>query len=274
MDSIYLMQKEMLRRGYSQRTIITYTQCIRQFMRYNREDIRKATKLDIKNYIDKHVEKKNSGSTLNVNINAIKFLMEEILNKKITLKIRYSKTPKTMPIFLTKDEVKQLFNAINNEKHKLILELIYSAGLRVSEVINLKNCDFEFERMIGWVRNGKGNKDRPFIIAKCLKEKLENYIRNNCEFTNSFLFSGRNSTKLSVRSIQEIVKKAANKAGIKKNVHPHTLRHSYATHLIENGYDVATVQPLMGHNSAETTLGYVHMANPKLIKVISPYDEF
>ncbi|HIH12590.1 hypothetical protein A3I25_00335 [Candidatus Nomurabacteria bacterium RIFCSPLOWO2_02_FULL_42_17] len=272
MDIIYTMQREMLRRGYSPKTISTYVQCIRNFMKFCKKDMKVITKADIKRYLDKYIDKQCAGNTINVNLNALKFLMEEILGKRVMLKIKYSKVPKTAPIFLTKDEIKKLFDVVENEKHLLILEILYSAGLRVSEVINLRRCDFEFGRGIGWVRKGKGMKDRPFIIAKLLEPKLNKYIENNCNSFDSYLFTGYNGRRLHVRSIQEIVKRAAKKAGIEKNIHPHSLRHSYATHLIENGYDINTIQPLLGHNSAETTMRYVHMANPKMIKVVSPYD--
>lgn len=272
MDPIYTMQREMLRRGYSLRTISTYVQCIRNFMKFCKKDIKSVTKADIKMYLDKHIDKQCAGNTINVNLNALKFLMEEVLGKRVMLKIKYSKVPKTAPVFLTKEEIKKLFGAVANEKHLLILELLYSTGLRVSEVVNLRKCDFEFERGMGWVRRGKGMKDRPFIIAKLLENKIKDFIKNNCSEYNSYLFLSHNGRILSVRSVQEIVKKAAKKAGIKKNIHPHSLRHSYATHLIENGYDVNAIQPLLGHNSAETTMMYVHMANPKMIKVVSPYD--
>ena len=272
MDIIYAMQREMLRRGYSPRTISTYVQCIKGFMKFCKKELRSVTKVDIKMYLDKYVDMQCAGNTINVNLNALKFLMGEILGKRVMLKIRYSKVPKTAPVFLTRNEVKDLFEATKNEKHRLILELLYSTGLRVSEVVNLKKCNFEFERMIGWVRKGKCMKDRPFIIARVLEHKINKYIEKNCPFPNSYLFIGYKGRKLNVRSVQEIVKNSAKKAKISKNIHPHSLRHSYATHLIEDGYDVATVQPLLGHNSAETTLRYVHMANPKMIKVRSPLD--
>lgn len=272
MDIIYNLQREMLRRGYSPRTIQTYVFCIKNFLKFCKKDLNKITKVDIKSYLDKYVDNNCAGNTINVHLNSIKFLFEGILNRRLTLKIKYSKVPKTMPVFLTKEEIIKLFSVIENEKHKLILELIYSAGLRVSEVINLKKEDFEFERNIGWVRKGKGRKDRPFIIAKIIETKLKEYVNKNCLNPNSYLFAGKNKDKLTVRTVQEIVKYATKKAKIEKNIHPHSLRHSFATHLIENGYDIATVQPLLGHNSAETTLMYVHMGNPKMIKVKSPYD--
>ena len=267
------MQREMLRRCYSPRTITTYVFCIQSFMKFCKKDLKQVTKNDIKRFIDHYIDNARAGNTINVNLNALKFLFEEILNKKLTLKIKYSKVPKTMPIFLTKDEVKRLFEATKNEKHRLILELLYSAGLRVSEIVNLKVEDFEFERSVGWVRNGKGNKDRPFIIAQLLDPKLKAYIKLNNLSYNSYLFMGNNGNKYGVRSIQEIIKKSAKLAGIIKNIHPHSLRHSYATHLIENGYDVNSIQSLLGHNSVETTMMYVHMVSPKMIKVKSPYDE-
>ena len=272
MDITYTMQREMLRRGYSNRTVHSYTHCIKSFMKFYKKDLKYTSKLDIKNFLDFHIDKGHAGNTLNVNLNALKFLFEEILNKKLTLKIRYSKVPKTVPVFLTKEEVKKLFEVTKNEKHKLILEILYSAGLRVSEVTNLKVSDLEFDRDMGWIRKGKGNKDRPFIIANLLKNKLISFINNNKLHFDSYLFSGNNNPKYSIRSIQEIVKKSAKLAKITKNIHPHSLRHSYATHLIENGYDVSSVQSLLGHNSAETTMIYVHMANPQLIKIKSPYD--
>ena len=272
MDVIYSLQREMLRRGYSPRTIHTYVFCIKNFLKFCKKDLNQITKVDIKNYIDKYVDKNSAGNTINVHLNSIKFLFEEMLNRRLTLKIKYSKVPKTLPVFLTKEEIIKLFSVIENEKHKLILELIYSAGLRVSEVINLKKEDLEFERNIGWVRKGKGMKDRPFIIAKIIEIKLREYINKNCVNQNSYLFVGQNKNKLTARTVQEIVKYAAKKAGINKKIHPHSLRHSFATHLIENGHDIATVQPLLGHNSAETTLMYVHMATPKIINIKSPYD--
>ncbi|MFH1072368.1 MAG: site-specific tyrosine recombinase/integron integrase [Nanoarchaeota archaeon] len=273
MDILYELKKEGLRRGLSQRTIVTYAFCVRKFMQYCKKDWRKVTKKDIKDYMDVLVERGLTGSTLNVHLNALKFVFEEILCKRIMLRIHYSKTPKTLPVFLTKEEVIRLFNAVENSTHKLILELLYSAGLRVSEAVSLQKKDLEFERGIGWVRKGKGRKDRPFIIARCIAEKLKAHVAALCSTPDSYLFPGRKGRHLHTRSVEVIVKQAAKRAGIEKHVHPHTLRHSFATHLIENGYDVAAVQPLLGHNSAETTMVYVHAASPAMIKVKSPYDE-
>lgn len=231
----------------------------------------RITKKDITDYLDLMIDRGAAGNTINVHVNALKFLFTEILRRRLMLWIRYSKKPKTMPVFLSKEEIIRLFAAVDNPKHRMILELLYSAGLRVSEVVNLKKQDFDFSRGIGWVRHGKGAKDRPFIIARCLAPRLKAHIDYNCKDSDC-LFIGRKRVHLHIRSVQEIVKQAACKAGIHKKIHPHSLRHSFATHLIENGYDVCAVQPLLGHSNADTTMVYVHMASPALLSVKSPYD--
>ena len=269
MDVLYLMKKEMIRRGLSHKTILTYTHCVKQFMKHCHKDFKKVTKKDIQQYMDQLIDKGACGNTLNVHINALRFMMQEVLCKRIMLRIKYSKTPKTLPVFLTKKEVIRLFESISNPVHKLIVELIYSAGLRLSEVVSLEKKDLEFEKNMGWVRRGKGGKDRPFIIARCISDRLKEYISSH---DSKYVFPGRKGRHLHTRSVQEIVSQARKKAGIEKNVHPHSLRHSFATHLIEDGHNVATVQPLLGHNRAETTLIYVHMASPAILKVKSPYD--
>ena len=129
--------------------------------------------------------------------------------------------------------------------------------------------DFEFTKNYGWVRRGKGNKDRLFILTQSLRDELYALV---CSAQCDWIFMGQNKSHISSMTIYRIIKMAARRAGIKKNVHPHTLRHSFATHLIENGYDVASVQSLLGHSSAETTMRYVHMASPKMINVQSPLD--
>jgi len=271
MDCIELMRKELKRRKYSKRTIETYEFCIKKFLlNYKNKPIMKITKKDIKDYLDKLIDKDQAGSTINVNLQAIKFLMQEVLHKNVTLNIRFSKRPKTLPTVLTKEEVRILINAIENKKHKLMINLLYSAGLRVSELTHLKVNDLDLEKSYGFVRKGKGNKDRLFIIAESLKGELLEYILENN--LNNWLFVGRKKNHISSRTIQEIIKKASKKAKIKKNVHPHTLRHSFATHLIENGYDVVSVQSLLGHNSAETTMIYLHTAGYNMINVRSPLD--
>lgn len=270
MDVLEKMQKEMFRRRYSPRTIATYLDCVRVFLRQNHKDVRAYSKADIREFLDRLAARGASGSTINVYLQALKFMMEYALNKRVWVDIRYSKTyRKRMPEVLTKQEVMALFGAIKNQKHLLIAKMMYAAGLRVSEVLNLTVKDLELSQGYGWVRKGKGNKDRPFIIARGLQEDISRYTAG--KELNAYLFIG-NRGKLSVRTVQAIIYDAARKAGIKKNVHPHTLRHSFATHLIENGYAVNSVQSLLGHNSPDTTMVYVHMKPAAMIRTESPYD--
>ncbi|MFC1801415.1 site-specific tyrosine recombinase/integron integrase [Nanoarchaeota archaeon] len=269
MDVNYLIQRECLRRGLSRKTIKTYCGCVRKFFGFCHKEPRKVTKKDVRLFLDKFIEKDAPGNTINVYLNALKFLFENILNKKLFLKIKYSKIPKSLPLVLTKEEVLKILDSIGNEKHKLMIKLMYSAGLRVSELVHLKVCDLQLDKNYGWVRKGKGRKDRMFIIAQSLKEELLSLV-SDLEY-GSYLFKGR-CGHITVRTVQEIIKKSVKKAGLEKKAHPHTLRHSFATHLIENGYDLNSVQNLLGHASPETTMIYVHMASPNMINVKSPLD--
>jgi len=273
MDIIESFKKELLRRRYSLQTIKSYSFCIKQFLKFCHKEPRKFTKSDVKNYLNKLSGKGRSGSTMNVNLQALKFMMENILNKRrYFYNIKYSKTPRKFPTVLNKDEVIGLINAIENDKHKLMIKLIYSAGLRVSELLNLKIENLDLINNFGYIRSGKGNKDRLFIIADSLKQEVFNYIIKNKLEKDSFLFKSYNG-RMSSRTIQEILKKATKNANINKRVHPHALRHSFATHLIENNYSISEVQSLLGHKSPETTMIYVHMISPKFLSVKSPWDD-
>jgi integrase/recombinase XerD len=268
-----LVRKVSLRRGLSPRTIKTYQNCLNKFFRVVKKDPNYLKKSDIQDYLDGLLERKAPGNTINVYLNALKFFYEQVLNKKLTLNLRFSKKRKTLPTFLTQEETSNFFKVIKNKKHKLMVTLMYSAGLRVSELVHLKVEDFNFENNYGWVREGKGKKDRLFIIAKKLKEEIIEHIDKNALKHDSWLFPGFKNKHYSVSSIQNIVKKTAKKASINRNIHPHTLRHSFATHLIQNGYSVLELQPLLGHRNIETTLIYTHMASPNLIKIKSPFDQ-
>ena len=272
MDIDYVITKEMLRRKYSPKTIKSYLYYIHKLFEKVEKEPSKISKTEIKEYLNNINTEKISGNTMNVNLNALKFFFEEILHKNMRLNIRYSKVPRTLPVVLTKEEIKKLFENIENKKHKLMVQFMYSAGLRVSELLNLKVKDLELDKNYGFVRHGKGNKDRIFILSEILKEPILELIKKEkIDYENNLFQSNRNNPYNS-RSLQEIIKTAAKKAKINKKVHPHTLRHSFATHLIENGYSIVEVQSLLGHKSPETTFVYVHANSPKLIKVKSPLD--
>lgn len=266
------MEKEMRRRGFSPMTIRAYLFYIRRFLRECGKEPRKITKKDVKDYLDSLVENGRAGSTLNVHLSSIRFLIEEVMHRNMYLRLKFSKRPKALPTVLTKEETKGLIDAIENPKHKLMIQLMYSAGLRLSELVNLKVKDFEFGYNFGWVRKGKGNKDRAFIIAEKLKKEIQEHISRNGLGYASWLFGGNKGYHAHQRTVQEIVKNAAKRAKMAKSVHPHTLRHSFATHLVENGCSLISLQSLLGHNSLETTHVYVHTASPMMLAVKSPFD--
>jgi len=196
------------------------------------------------------------------------FYHNEVLGKNI--KIKAPKIPKTLPVVLTKEEVKRMILSATDPKHKLMIKLLYSSGLRLSELQKLKVNDLELSQNIGWVRKGKGQKDRMIILSEDLCRDLQNYITDE----NKYLFPGRDEDRpISVRQIQNIVTRIAKGAQINKNVHVHTLRHSFATHLLENGTDIRKIQVLLGHSNLNTTQIYTHISNKELKQVRSPLDE-
>src|SRR3989338_36773 len=267
------VEKECKRRNYSERTSETYIYCISRFLNFSRKPLDKISKKDVRIFLENLSKKERAGSTMNVYHMAIRFLFQGVLDKRIWIDIKYSKVSEKIPIVLTKDEIKKLANSIENQKHKLMIELLYSSGLRVSELVNLTVKDLDIENSYGWVRRGKGNKDRLFIIAESLKPKIIRLISEKNLSPENCFFSNNKKEKYTTRTIQQILKKSSRKSKIGKNVNPHALRHSFATHLIENGYSVSEVQGLLGHKSPETTLIYLHTAAPTLIKVKSPLDE-
>lgn len=284
MDVIEAVKREMLRRKLSRKTIKTYLFYIRKFLLFCHKEPKRFSKKDCRDFLLRYMDgsfswtkrgrnEEVSGSSLNVVLNSLRFMMEEVLRKSMRLNIRYSKIPKTLPLCLNKSEVRLLIDTIENDKHRLIVSLMYGAGLRVSEVVKLKLEDLDLEVGIGWVRKGKGNKDRPFIIPETLKLDLSNLVLDCKVKAVYYLFPGLNRNHLSVRSVQQIVKTAAKKSDLDKKIHPHTMRHSFATHIIENGSDVTVLQSLLGHNEVRTTMEYLHLARPKLISVRSPLDD-
>jgi len=274
MDVWNAIEKECLRRGYSERTVESYTSCVAKFIKFCGKPYGQLAKQDALNFLlYLKNEKKVAGNTLNVYHMAIRFFLEDIMHKNMKLNIKYSKRPSKFPEFLTKEETRRLIESINNPKHRLMIEVMYGGGLRVSELLNLKISDLKINEGYGFVRQGKGRKDRIFVLSKICLDKIRNLIEmEKLNTADDFLFLTNRREKYSERSAQEIVKRATLLAGIKKNVHPHTLRHSFATHLIQNGASLNEVQAMLGHKSPETSMVYVHMASPSMINIKSPLD--
>lgn len=226
---------------------------------------------DIKLYISENLSKRASSSII-LFLSAVKYAYLNILKKDITAGIKRPKKEKKLPVVLTKNEVKKMIDSLDARKSKLMISLMYACGMRVSEITNLKNSDFNFDEMTGYVRQGKGKKDRIFNIPKFLFDDLKQQAEKQKEKNREFLFTGPKG-RLSSRNIQKIVSSASRRAGIKKDVHCHTLRHSFATHLLENDVDIRKIQELLGHADLSTTQIYTHVSKEELKKIKSPLDE-
>ena len=223
---------------------------------------------DIKYYLAEKMSERAAISTI-LFLSSIRFAYTTILSKDPTLGIKRPKNDKKIPIVLTKAEVIQLIEIVDNHKSQLILQMLYSSGIRVSELVKIKPQDLDFKENIGWVRSGKGKKDRIFILSKKLSIKLKKYLDKRADW--QYVFS--KDKPLTTRNIQKIVRKAAKKAGINKEVHPHTLRHSFATHLLDAGTDLRRIQELLGHSSIATTQVYTHISTEQLKSIKNPLDD-
>ena len=258
------LEKELNLRNYSKKTVKGYLFSVNKFLEYaQNKGINEQT---FKEYILKKLRNQNP-STVAKDLFAIKFFFEKVLKQKV--EIPKPKRNKTLPEILTIDEIKKMFDSTENIKHKLILKLLYGTGLRVSEIINLKKQDINFEENLIKINLGKGKKDRFVKLPFSIKEDLENYSKLN---NSKILFPSNRGGKLTIKTIQKIVSNSAKKSGIKKRVYPHLLRHSFATHLLEQGTDLKIIQKLLGHSSIKTTQIYTQISQASIKNIKSPLD--
>jgi len=263
------LNTELKLRGFSKNTIDSYLIHNRLFLEYIKKEPKDITEKDIKQYFADLTDKTLTNKTISLKLSALKFYYDGILNKKI-VNLKPPKISKKIPEVLSKEEIRNLIASSPTEKSKLIIKLLYSTGLRVSELVNLKLKDLNLKTRESWVRSGKGSKDRFFQLPPNLMEDLNKHISTLKE-NGTYLFPGKNKT-LTTRNIQKILLKAAEKAGINKRVTPHKLRHSFATHLLESGVDIRYIQALLGHSSISTTEIYTHVSPYKLKTIKSPLE--
>lgn len=262
------LDTELKLRGFSPRTAKMYKFYNEKFLEFIGKSPEQITEDDIKSFIADRLSKFSPKSVVLMR-SALKFYYDEVLGRGI-VNIKAPKISRKLPTVLTRDEVKLLINGAKSLKHRLIIMLLYSSGLRVSELVNLKVGDLELEEKIGWVRSGKGAKDRMFIISKKLVEELKKYIKSKA--IDAYVFSGRDG-KLTTRSVQKIITNATKRAGLEKKVTPHVLRHTFATHMLEAGVNLRKIQMLLGHSQLSTTQLYLNVSNRELKEIKSPLDE-
>ena len=258
---------------YSHNTIRNYCSALKEFIAYNGErQLMDLTQKDVEKFLLYLTdERKVSSSYLMVSISALKFYYDKVMGLgQVTFNIKHPRGEKLLPEVLSEDEVGRLFDCVKNLMHKCILMTIYSGGLRLSEVVNLRISDIDSKRMLIFIKGGKGRKDRYTLLSHDLLVWLrEYYVKKR---PKNWLFEGGLGGQYSTRSVQNIMKEAVKRAGIKKHATVHTLRHSFGTHLLENGADLRYIQNLMGHSSTKTTEIYTHITTKGLEKLKSPLD--
>lgn len=286
---------ELTLRRYSGKTIKNYLICLRRYFCFLSDckcDFAEVNESIVKRFLYEELENL-SGSTLNLYLSAIKFFYKRVLKVDFLTDMSFARKRKRLPVVLTKHEILQCIDATRNKKHKLMIALGYGAGLRVSEIVNLKIRDLDFGRNLIYVRNAKGCKDRVSLLPQTLYEEIKDFISlrkrsvlrlknqpkfldevigNLYFFASERLYKPKIGGKMSVRTVQEVFKNAVRKAGIMKNATFHSLRHSFATHLIENGTNLAYVQKLLGHTSIKTTMVYTQVTDYVLQRMASPFD--
>jgi integrase/recombinase XerD len=274
-EQIESFKKYLNTKRYSPNTIKTYTEALQVFLTFfNDKEVSKINNQDVVNFYSSYILEKNlSISYQNQIVNAVKLYFKTIKETAIIVeKIYRPKTQKLLPNVLSKEEIKKILYAHNNIKHKTMLSLIYSCGLRRSELINLKIHDINSDRNIVIIKQSKGKKDRIAPLSMGVLLMLREYYVTYKPLT--YLFEGReNGTKYDERSLAEVLKQALEKAKIKKPVSLHWLRHSYATHLLESGTDLRYIQELLGHNSSKTTEIYTHVSTKNIQQIKSPFDD-
>ena len=267
------LRKEMILRKYSPKTIKAYIYYNINLLEFTDKKAKDIKEKDFKNYLFHLVEDKQvATSTLNSAINALKFYYGVVLKRKFPYEIKRPKKDKLLPVVLNRKEISKILTASSNIKHCALLMLIYSGGLRVGEVVKLRVEDIDSERKCIRIKSSKGRKDRYTILSEKALQILRTYYKEHQP--KGWLFPGsKPGSHISTRTAQAIFEQAVQKARIRKHVGVHSLRHSFATHLLESGVDLRYIQELLGHKSSKTTEIYTHVTNEALMSIKSPLDE-
>ncbi|CAG7639339.1 Tyrosine recombinase XerC [Paenibacillus solanacearum] len=266
------LKNELVMRGYSSKTVKAYCGQLERFYGYIRSTLEPWSDRTAQRYSLYLLERQCSHAYVNQAISAIKFYMRHVLNQKESAPYVRPKKEKKLPPVLSQHEVKRLLESVHNLKHKAILYLTYSSGLRVGEVVRLRKQDLDHERKTLWVRQGKGRKDRLTLLSEAAYEVVRAYCDH--EKPEEWLFPGQMDRRhLTERSAQKVFEHALASAGLTKKVSIHALRHSFATHLLEGGIDIRYIQELLGHQSSRTTERYTHVAVKDVRRIQSPLDQ-
>ncbi len=265
------LKQELKIRKYSPKTVKAYLRYNKECCQFLKKTPKFVTTQDIKNYLEYLVDKGLSPASINLAINALKFYYKTFWHKNLLLSLQRPRGRKRLPTVLSQSEIKKILETVSNKKHKLILSLIYAAGLRASEAVNLKVKDLDFNGRALYIRNGKGKKDRQTLLPETIKEGLKSLTKD--KDLDNYLFESNRGGRLTTRSIQKMFSKAFKKTDVRKKATCHSLRHSFATHLLEKGINLRYIQELLGHKRLETTRIYTKVTHPKLKEIKSPLED-
>lgn len=268
-----LLEEELRLRGYRGRTVEAYTRCVAKFVEFHGRPAQDMGAPEIRSYL-LHMteEQKLSGSTVNQAVCALRFFYVEVLKRSWEIEtVHYQKRARRLPGVLSESEVSRLISATQDVKQRAIVMTLYSAGLRLDELVHLRPADIESGSMRIRVREGKGGHERYTLLSKTLLETLRIYFK--LHRPSDWLFYGRTKDEpIRPRSIQRMVAALGQRAGLSRPIRPHSLRHSFATHLLEGGTSLPYIKELLGHRSLKSTLIYTHVSREGLGRVISPLD--
>ena len=272
-DAISLFKNWMLQKRYANNTIDVYSDCLQVFFNWIQKPVIEIENSDVFKFNVQYIIGKELSYTYqNQFVNALKLFYSRILDRKIQIeKMDRPKRPRVLPNVLSKEEVKLILEGIFNVKHKAMLSLIYACGLRCGELLQLKPQHIDSNRNLLIIKQAKGNKDRIAPLSTKLIEMLRAYYKQYKP--QQYLFEGQEKGEAyTARSLQQVLKQAVARAGINKPVTLHWLRHSFATHLLENGTDLRYIQEILGHSRSTTTEIYTHVSNKSIQKIVSPFD--
>ncbi|MBI4253273.1 tyrosine-type recombinase/integrase [Candidatus Uhrbacteria bacterium] len=255
-------------RNYSRRTRDAYQNCLRAYLRHKDASAQVCSPENVGAFLMALYDRGAASQTVTLHFHAIRFYYRDVLGQTVHIPWKTPKRPQRLPVILSRDEVEHLLSVVKNKKHYLVLALSYGAGLRVSEAISLHVGDIDLDELVVTIRQSKGRKDRRTVLPEKLKNDLRSLIAGR--ESHEYLFESNRGGKLHERSAQKLFDDSLKSSGIKKDASFHSLRHSFATHLLENGVDVRYVQELLGHANIRTTQIYTHLTNPALKNIKSP----
>ena len=267
MDVLVKADRLLRLRNYSPRTRKAYLPYIKDDTTFSRRASIKKKQKAIEDFLLEKHKKKRSPQTINLALNAVRFLYAEVLKDSQKINLKFTKRNKKLPVVLSHGEIEKILEVTVNTKYKLMIALGYACGLRVSEVVNLKVADLDIEELVVHIKGAKGKKDRISVLPEKLQDDLRNIIAG--KKPNEFAFSSNRGGKLTTTSLQKVFRKSLAETSIKKLATFHSLRHSFAMRLLENGTDIRYVQELLGHSNIRTTQMYTQVTNPKLKNIKS-----